>query len=325
MPLSGRSLPVSTELTWLLDLWRSEGRRPVPEPPRPASAIILVRDTREGLETFVTRQLDARGVEDRNRWAYPVGDLRPSDLRKLPVTGWKSSRCAMTLSIENKSRALQQFSAAARVAFASTGVLLAENVDHDLVASPQTEWQATRYRLLSNEVSWSQVLRERDLRLRPDLLKPWLRWINTATQLHRFDTTYFLAAVPFGQEVDFLASNESSGGWKRPEEILADAADDPDRISASTRLIVESLQTVPTVGAAMAQVRDIHPLRPEIADEDGEWRLVIHPRRDFHQKGTLRDRDVAVGDDEEEDRTGLMSLGADDDDPTSADEDTDDS
>ncbi len=175
----------------------------------------------------MTRQLDARGVEDRNRWAYPVGDLRPSDLRKLPVTGWKSSRCAMTLSIENKSRALQQFSAAARVAFASTGVLLAENVDHDLVATPQTEWQSTRYRLLSNEVSWSQVLRERDLRLRPDLLKPWLRWINTATQLHRFDTTYFLAAVPFGQDVDFLSSNESSGGWKRPEEILADARTTP--------------------------------------------------------------------------------------------------
>ncbi|WP_137827072.1 hypothetical protein [Brevibacterium sp. 2SA] len=313
MPLSGRNLPVSSELTWLLDLWRTEGRRPVPEPPRPASAIILVRDTREGLETFVTRQLDVRGVEDRNRLAYPVGELRPTDLRNVPVTGWKSTRCARTLALENKSRALQQFSAAARVAFAATGVMLAENVDHDLVASPQTDWQSVRYKLLSNEIGWTQVLRERDLKLRPDLLKPWMRWINTATQLHRFDTTYFLAAVPFGQEVDFLTSNESSGRWQRPEEILADAADDPNRISASTRLIVESLVPVHSVGAAMAQVRDIHPLRPEIIDENGEWRLVIQPRRDFHRKGTLRDNEVAVGDDEKDESPSLMSLGGEDD------------
>ena len=65
MPLSGRTLAVSSELRWLLDHWQSDGRWPVPEAPRPTSAIVLIRDASEGLELFITRQLDARGVEDR--------------------------------------------------------------------------------------------------------------------------------------------------------------------------------------------------------------------------------------------------------------------
>ncbi|MCI4010972.1 hypothetical protein [Brevibacterium sp. ZH18] len=324
MPLSGRTLPVSSELRWLLDQWRSDGRLPVPEAPRPASAIVLIRDTLDGLETYITRQIDARGVEDRNRWAYPVGSLRPGDLRKLPCAGWNSARCARALSIDNKSRALHHFSAAARVAFAATGILLAEDVDRDVVASPQADWRGTRSRLFSSEISWSQILRERDLRLRPDLCKPWLRWINTSTQLHRFDTTFFLATVPFGQDVDFLSPNETSGGWKRPEEVLSDAGGDPDRISASTTLIAESLLEVPTVGAAMAQVRDVHPLRPEVIDDNGDWRVVIQPGRDLYRKGTLRDYAVAVGDDENDQSPGFLSQGDDDDDSDVKAEETDD-
>ena len=129
MPLSGRTLPVSSELRWLLDHWQSDGRWPVHEAPRPTSAIVLVRDSADGLELFITRQLDARGVEDRNRWAFPTSSLRPGDVRKLPLAGWNSARCARALSIENKSRALHHFSAAARITFAATGILLAEDVD----------------------------------------------------------------------------------------------------------------------------------------------------------------------------------------------------
>ncbi|RBP63406.1 hypothetical protein DFO66_11029 [Brevibacterium sanguinis] len=324
MPHSGRVLPVSTELQWLLDHWKAEGRAPVAEAPRPSSAIVLIRDSLAGLETFVTRQLDARGVEDRNRWAFPVSSLRSGDLRRLPLAGWNSARCARALQIENKSRALHHFSAAARIAFAATGILLAENVDRDIVDRPQSDSRAIRARLFSSEVSWSQILRERDLKLRPDLCKPWMRWINTTMQLHRFDTIYFAATVPYGQEVDFLSPNETSGGWMRPQETLEDAAGDPNRIGASTRLVLESLLTVPTVGAAMAQVRDVHPLRPGIVEEDGEWGLVIQPGRDLHRKGTMRDHAVAVGDDEDDERPGFVSLG-DDSEPATADEETDES
>lgn len=323
MPLSGRTLPVSSELRWLLDHWQSDGRMPVPEAPRPASAIVLIRDSAEGLETYITRQLDARGVEDRNRWAYPTSSLRPGDVRKLPLSGWNSARCARALNIENKSRALNQFSAAARICFAAAGILLAENVDRDVVAAPQSDWHTTRSRLFTNEVAWSQILRERDLRLRPDLCKPWLRWINTSTQLHRFDTTFFVATVPFGQEVDFLSPNETAGGWKRPGQVLADAGGDPNSIGASTRLIIESLLEIPTVGAAMAQVRSLHPLRPEVVSEDGEWKVVIQPGKDPHSKGTLRDFAVAVGDDEGDQGPGFLSFNDADDDAESDDEETD--
>ena len=325
MPPSGRTLPVSSELRWLLDHWQSDGRWPVPEAPRPTSAIVLIRDASDGLEVFITRQLDARGVEDRNRWAFPTSSLRPGDVRKLPLTGWNSARCARALRIENRSRALHHFSAAARISFAATGILLAEDVDRELVAAPQRDWRTTRSRLFSNEITWSQVLRDRDLRLRADLCKPWLRWINTPTQLHRFDTTFFIATVPFGQEVDFLSPNETSGGWKRPAQVLDDVGGDPNSIGASTRLIVESLTEVATVGAAMAQVRNVHPLRPEVIRDDGDWKIVIQIGRDPHSKGTLRDRAIAVGEHDTDRSPGFLSRGDEDDDDETIDEESDDS
>lgn len=325
MPHSGRTLPVSSELRWLLDQWQSDGRWPVPEAPRPTSAIVLIRDTAEGLELFITRQLDARGVEDRNRWAFPTTSLRPGDVRKLPLAGWNSARCARALSIENRSRALHHFSAAARIAFAATGILLAEDVDRELAAVPQTDWRSTRSRLFTNEISWSQVLRDRDLRLRPDLCKPWLRWINTPTQLHRFDTTFFIATVPFGQEIDFLSPNETSGGWKRPGQILAEAGGDPNSIGASARLIVESLAEVTTVGAAMAQVRNVHPLRPEVISVDGDWKVVIQTGRDPHGKGSLRDRAIAVGENDSDQNPGFLTFSGDDGEDDGTDEESEDS
>ena len=227
MPLSGRTLPVSSELRWLLDHWQSDGRWPVPEAPRPTSAIVLIRDSADGLELFITRQLDARGVEDRNRWAFPTSSLRPGDVRKLPLAGWNSARCARALSIENNSRALHHFSAAARITFAATGILLAEDVDREIVAAPQTDWRTTRSRLFSNEVAWSQVLGDRDLRLRPDLCKPWLRWINTPTQLHRFDTTLLYrhrSALRPGRR---LPVTERDLRRKRPGQVLAEVGRGP--------------------------------------------------------------------------------------------------
>ncbi|MDN6122582.1 MAG: hypothetical protein L0I80_01745 [Brevibacterium sp.] len=94
--------------------------------------------------------------------------------------------------------------------------------------------------------------------------------------------------------------------------IVPEVGVDPDRISASTRLIAESLVNVPSVGAAMAQVRDLHPLRPEVTNLDGEWRVVIHPGRDLYRKGTLRDYAVAVGDDENDQSPGFLTLSDDD-------------
>lgn len=75
----------------------------------------------------------------------------------------------------------------------------------------------------------------------------------------------------------------------------------------------------------MAQVRDLHPLRPEVTNDDGEWRVVIHPGRDLYRKGTLRDHAVAVGDDENDQSPGFLSLSDDDDNAETGEEETEDS
>ena len=72
-------------------------------------------------------------------------------------------------------------------------------------------------------------------------------------------------------------------------------------------------------------VRDLHPLRPEVTKEDGEWRVVIHPGRDIYRKGTLRDYAIAVGDDENDQSPGFLTLSDDDNNAENGEEETDES
>ncbi|GAA1999069.1 hypothetical protein [Brevibacterium samyangense] len=296
-------MPVSAELAEQLDLFHRAGTVPAPDVPTPASAVVLVRDSSEGLQTFVTRQSDARGNTERGRWGFPSGTLNAADIRRLPLAAWSAERCARALRVDNTSRGLQWFAAAVRTSLSHLGVLLAEDSEGRLVASTEAPANA-RERLATRGSGLAAALADRDLRMRPDLLRPWLRWINTPMQLRRFDTVFFLASVPHGQVVDLRSPNEVWGGWLRPAEILERAnPDSADNISAPVRLICESLMDTPTVGSAMARVRDLAPFEPDLIRKAGRWWVSLGHRADPSERGRLRELAVLQATQEEESRS----------------------
>lgn len=289
MPPSDREFPVSRELERLLSLFAAGDRPPHPDTPTPAAAIALIRDTAAGVQVFVTRQSDARGNADRNRWSFPGVELSPSDLRRLPLAGWSPGKCAEQLQMSSAGRALSYFAGAARAALLTTGILLAEDIDGRVVTTVDApDWDDGRAELTERRLTFPQLLDDRSLRFRPDLLRPWLRWVNTPWQLRRFDTVFFVAALPHVQTLEFRSRNDSWGGWMTPAEVLeATGPSGAEHISVAARLVCESLAAVPTVGAAMARVRDVRPIHPEIVRHDEQWWATV-PAPGESARGALR-------------------------------------
>jgi hypothetical protein len=272
-------------------MFATADRLPHPDRPAPGAALVLVREAAAGVEVFVTRQSDVRGNAERNRWAFPTTELITADLRRIRTAGWSAEQCAAALRIDSPSRALALYAAAARIGLVAMGILLAEDIEGRVATTAGVPVEpGTRELVAARRLSFPQVLHDRDLRFRPDLLRPWLRWINTPWQLRRFDTVYFAAALPHVQQVDFHPYNDSWGGWKAPAEVLAES--DPDRsehISVATRLVCESLAEVPSVGSAMTRIRDLRPITPEITRRGDEWWVSVSPPADPSQRGALRD------------------------------------
>lgn len=288
--MSTRILPISGELTRLLSIFADGDSLPTPEKPAPAAAVVLVRDAGEGIEVFVTRQSSARGVAERKRWGFPTAKVVPGDGRRLPLDGWGAEKCARVLRMDDSTRALGYFTAAARAALASTGVVLAEDNDGRVVwdNDPHT-WESVRPLLHERDVSFGDILDEHELSLRPDLLHPWMRWINTEWQLRRYDTIYFVAALPQGQSVSFRSYNERWGGWMPPAEVIERS--DPgqaDFISAPSRIQCETLAACTSVGQVMTRVRDMTPIVPDVVRHDGSWWLSVTTQDDPSGKGRMR-------------------------------------
>lgn len=305
-----RELPVSQQLSKLLNLFASGETVPTPSVPIPAAAVVCVRDTPGGIQVFVTRQADAPGLTDKNRWAFPSAELHPEDVHHVPLAVWGADKCAQVLRMDNTTKALNYFATAARAALELLGVLLAEDVDGQIISSTDTPlWEDSRHKLVTGRARLGQLVAERDLKMRLDLLSPWMRWVNTPWQLRRHDTIFFICAVPHGQTVSFRSVNESWGGWMAPVKVLENA--DPEHaeyISAATRLVCESLARTPTVGSAMARVRDVSPILPEIVRHDDQWWVSLSDRADPSERGRIRDVGKVVTESDLEKSSGLFGV-----------------
>ncbi|WP_349827137.1 hypothetical protein [Brevibacterium litoralis] len=294
-----REIPVTQELAETLRIFRRSGTAPVPDVPEPQAAVVLVRDSSRGLQVFVTRTVDALGHAERGRYGFPTGTVDPSEIRRLPIAGWDAARCARQLRIDSPGRGLSWFSAAARTVLRKLGVFLAQDAEGRVVGEDTVAERARDG--LDEGRRLAEVVASRDHALRPDLLRPWLRWVNTPLQLRRFDTVYFLAAVPQGQSVRLESTNEVWGGWMRPEDVLELGGDnDSDLISPPTRILLESFAGVPTVGSTMTRIRDILPVTPEIVRKGGDWWVSFDRPTDPSERGQARAFDVLESTPEEE-------------------------
>ena len=89
--------------------------------------------------------------------------------------------------------------AAVRETFEESGVLLAGPSAARRRDTTATTGRPTGSRWSGRDLSLAELLARRGLVLRADLLRPWAHWITPAVEPRRYDTRFFVAALPAGQ------------------------------------------------------------------------------------------------------------------------------
>lgn len=238
----------------------SDSAGPVADPdvaPQPASTVMLVREGPTGLEVFVMHRV-AGMVFAPSVTVFPGGGVDPTDSDEPPWSGPERHWWAAALG-KDEPLASALVVAAARELFEETGVLLADG------ALPEE----CRCAVAEHRSSLRDVMVEHQLRLRSELLRPWANWITPPGNPRRYDTFFFLAAQPEGQQARMLTTEAESGRWARPVDLLAEHSAGDLAMMPPTLSMLIDLQRAGTVQWAMSQNKTITPLTPVMRSRPG--------------------------------------------------------
>ena len=111
----------------------------------------------------------------------------------------------------------------------------------------------------------------------PGALVKFSRWITPAQVRIRFDTHFFLAAAPDGQEPTIDGSEIVDSGWFAPADALVAHARDELALVFPTIKHLEQLCAFATADEAIAHARASHvsPVEPRVVTEGEMARIVL--------------------------------------------------
>ena len=232
-------------------------------PIRAASTVMLVRDGARGPEVFTLRRVAAMAFA-AGMTVFPGGGVDPSDAEgEIPWAGPDVAWWAAQWRIDEVS-ARGQVVAAVRELYEETGVLLAGG------AAGSGDGTGDRAAVAEHRLSLAALLRLRGAELRADLLRPWARWITPPGQPRRYDTYFFLAALPDGQQPDFATSEAVSGGWQHPSDVLRAGRAGDVGLMPPTVAMMTDLAGARSVSELLAAPRIVEPVTPTVLTADGE-------------------------------------------------------
>ena len=243
-----------------------------PAVPRRAATVMLLKDGPAGTVVHMLRRRASMAFAG-GAYAYPGGGVDPRDDEHHihwagPTRAWWAARLGVD---ETTAQAI--VCAAVRETYEEAGVLLAGPTPESVVGDTTgAEWEADRAALVARDLSFAEFLERRGLVLRSDLLGAWTRWITPVFEPRRYDTWFFVAALPEGQRTRNASTEADRTVWIRPQ----DAADGYDKgellMMPPTIATLRQLTAYGTAADALAAApdRDLTPVLAQARLVDGE-------------------------------------------------------
>jgi 8-oxo-dGTP pyrophosphatase MutT (NUDIX family) len=244
-------------------------------PPRPSAAVLLARDGAEDLELFMVRRPAGAGAF-ADVWVFPGGSVQADDTQPLPGEGLSADAALARLSERggvappDAAAALALHRAAVRELFEEAGVLLAR-------PGPDAARVASLREGVRRGVGLASTLAEAELSADLGALVYFSHWITPSDRPRRFDTRFFVAALPDGQAAGHCGEETCDGAWVAPREALGRYAAGDFPLVLPTRLHLQRLTPYRGVArlladAAAKPIRSVQPGRPAEADDRRWWR-----------------------------------------------------
>ncbi|MGV9880720.1 NUDIX hydrolase [Streptomyces sp. NPDC003006] len=264
-----------------------------PATPRRAATVMLLRDGRGGRggsDVAGNGSDGAKGAKGapevhmlRRRasmafaggaYAYPGGGVDPrDDDRLVRWAGPTRASWAARLGVDDEASAQAIVCAAVRETYEEAGVLLAGPSPETVVGDTTGEdWEADREALVARDLSFADFLDRRGLFLRSDLLAAWARWITPEFEPKRYDTFFFVAALPEGQRTRNASTEADRTVWIRPAEAAARYDEGELLMMPPTIATLRALSAYvsPSAALAAASVQDMAPVLARARLEGGE-------------------------------------------------------
>lgn len=253
--------------------------------PKDASTVMLVRNGGDGVEVFLLRRVAGMAFAG-GMTVFPGGGVDPSDavadVRWAgPAVSWWAGRFGV-----DEPRAKALVCAAVRETFEECGVLLA-GPTADSVVAETAGYADARRQLESRELSFADFLARENLVLRTDLLRPWANWITPVQEGRRYDTRFFVAVLPEGQNADGETSEAAEVAWRTPAAAVEDWCERRSVLLPPTWRQLETLGRFADIDAILAAEPEISPILPELSFVDGKPRVSFPGDSGYYDTGAL--------------------------------------
>jgi 8-oxo-dGTP pyrophosphatase MutT (NUDIX family) len=248
-----------------------------PAAPKHAATVILLRDAASTPPDVYLLKRSSSMAFAGGFYAFPGGSVDPRDADVAiawagpPLSAW----AARFGGSEAEARAL--LCAAVRETFEESGVLFA-GPDASTVVEDTTgdEWETDRRALVSRDVSLAEFLARRQLVLRSDLLGGWSRWVTPEFEPRRYDTAFFVAALPAGQRTRDVSGEAEGTVWAQPSAAIADHESGRALMLPPTITSLRELSPYGSAAEAVAAAadRDLKPIMATVSQRpDGSFHL----------------------------------------------------
>lgn len=255
---------------------------PMPEPtPRDAASLVLLRDGPDGLEVLLLRRHEDSRVMGGVH-VFPGGKLDAADSGPAAMSRLDQDAAVLLAQLGEPglepTRAAGLFLAALRETHEEAGLLLAAGATptalEDLAAA-QASGQPLHDAMAAQDLHWHTRA-----------VRPWSRWItprHPALPGPRFDTRFFLAALPTGQEARHDGHEATEAIWLTPRQALARYQAGTIALLPPQLMSLVQLARHADVASAWAEALAHTPrcILPEACELDGE-RIVCYPGDPLH-------------------------------------------
>lgn len=249
-------------------------------PPRDAASLVLLRDGSAGLEVLLLRRhADSRVMGGVH--VFPGGKLDPTDCSPDALAALDLAAEQLLARLDEPAltpeKAAGLHLAALRETFEEAGLLLAESAD-------SAARQALADRQAGGE-ALADAMAALGLRWQASAILPWSRWITPRHPASgaAFDTRFFLARLPAGQEARHDGYETTEAVWLAPRQALTLHAEHRLELVPPQLMSLVKLARHATVDSAWNEALAARPprIQPEASEVDGE-RLLYLPGDPLH-------------------------------------------
>lgn len=260
----------------LMKLYHDEITTPV----RDAASIVLLRDHADGLQVFLMKR---HGLSDvlGGAFVFPGGKVDDTDALLDATQYFDKSNSA---SLDTLPAALNEpelspkqasalYVAALRESFEESGVLFAAGATDEQIQASTA--------LHQKGIPFNQILQQLALRLQTQNIVPWSRWITpkmSSVSHKRFDTRFFIAALPANQTASSANHETTESIWLSPREALTSYWNKEISLAPPQIMSLVHLARHDSVASVMAQAAQspVPLIEPQPYNMDGT-RVICYP------------------------------------------------